>query len=295
MTRKPARPERRPFLAAALLALVALASPARAAPASLDTDAEMAAFAKRVQAYSSASLVRWTVVAPTRAEAEARIAAVVAMLPPGDRGLVKKLVALADPKAQGARAYISAQLGSTASGGSCSWQVWVSDPDLPTADGQAAMLPLASKDRIPVGPKATFRVGHFGLVQAKLYAFDETHPGAIRDLATVPDLDIPVPGDQREDHIVLAAARKPAPFMERIRSALASSQGERRDLGEENALGPLRENALGGSRGIGANIEAVPSSMIARKSTVVASAETKAPEAEEPLMETCLYALTPAR
>ena len=291
MIRKPVRPERRPLLAAALLALVALAGPARAAPASLDTDAEMAAFAKRVEAYSTASLVRWTVVAPTRAEAEARIAAIVSMLPPFDRGLAAKLVAQADPQAKGARAYISAQLGAVAPGGSCSWQVWVSDPDLPAQEGETAMLPLASKDRIPVGPNATFRVGHFGLVQSKLYAFDETHPGAIRDLATVPEVDIPVPRNAREDYVVLAAARKPAPFMERIKTALASTQGERRDLGQENAL---RERLLGAGRGIGANIEAVQSSMIVRKSTVVASADAKAPEAEEPLMETCLYTLTPS-
>ena len=38
-------------------------------------------------------------------------------------------------------------------------------------------------------------VGHFGLVQSKLYAFDETQPGAIRDLSTVQNADIPVPSE----------------------------------------------------------------------------------------------------
>src|SRR3954447_11985446 len=128
--RKSALPDLRPRkLLFALAALLALAAPARAAPASLDTDAEMNAFAERVRAFSDASLVRWTVVAPTRAEAEARIAAIVARLPPMDRGLASRLIAQGDGQAHGARAYLSPQIGSTASGGACSWQVWVSDPD----------------------------------------------------------------------------------------------------------------------------------------------------------------------
>jgi hypothetical protein len=294
MTHKPAPSNRRLFkLALGLAALLAFAAPARAAPAPLDTDAEMSAFAQRVRAYADASLVRWTVVAPTRAEAEARIAAIVAMMPPLDRGLASRLIAQGDGQAHGARAYVSPQIGVNSAGGACSWQVWVSDPDLPAAEGQTAMTPLAAHDRIPVGPKATFRVGHFGLVQSKLYAFDETHPGAIRDLATVPNVDIPVPGSVREDYIVLAAARKAAPFLEGVKTQLAASQGERRDLGPEYAL---RERLLGAGRGIGANIEAVPSSMIARKTTVAASARTQtAAEPDEGLMETCLYALTPAQ
>jgi len=47
------------------------------------------------------------------------------------------------------------------------------------------------------------------------------------------------------------------------------------------------------ARGIGANIEAVPASMIARKATTEAA--VKPPQArDDPLMETCLYALTPS-
>jgi hypothetical protein len=294
MTHKPAPFDRRlPKLVLAFAALLGLAGPARATPAPLDTEAEMSAFAERVRAYAEASLVRWTVVAPTRAEAEARIAAIVSKMPPLDRGLASRLIALGDGQAHGARAYVSPQIGLNGAGGACSWQVWVSDPDLPAAEGQTAMTPLAAHDRIPVGPKATFRVGHFGLVQSRLYAFDETHPGAIRDLATVSDVDIPVPQSVREDYIVLAAARKAAPFLEGVKTALASSQGERRDLGPEYAL---RERLLGAGRGIGANIEAVPSSMIARKTTIAASATTQAPaEPDDALMETCLYALTPSQ
>ncbi len=287
---KNAQPDRRVagFLVA-LAALCGLIAPARAAPASLDTEAEMNAFAERVRAYSDASLVRWTIVAPTKAEAEARISAIVAKLPPIERGLASRLIAQGDSQAHGAMAFVSPQIG--ASPGSCSWQVWVTDPDLPAPEGQTPVAPLASHDRMPVGPKATFRVGHFSLVQTKLYAFDETNPGAIRDLATVQNADIPVPKAGPEDYIVLAAARKAAPFLEGVKTALAASQGERQDLGPEYAL---RERLLGAGRGIGANIEVVPSSMIARKATVVASAKAQGQaEPEEALMETCLYALTP--
>ena len=274
----------------ALATLCAMSLPARAAPAPLDSDAEVAAFAERVRAYAGASLVRWTIVASTRAEAQAKIDAIVERLPPLDRGLASRLIAEAQPDARGAAAFVSPQIGSTG-GGACSWQVWVSDPSLPSSNGQAAMAPLASRDRMPVGPKATFRVGHFGLVQSKLYAFDETRPGAIRDLATVPDIDIPVPKSGPEDYIVLATARKAAPFLDGVKAALASSQGERRDLGPEYAL---RQRLLGAARGIGANIEAVPSSMIARKGTTEVAVNPPAAR-DDALMETCLYALIPAR
>ena len=54
-----------------------------------------------------------------------------------------------------------------------------------------------------------------------------------------------------------------------VKSQLAAAQGERRDLGPEFAL---RQRLLGAGRGIGANIEAVPNSMIARRSTTVPAA-----------------------
>jgi hypothetical protein len=289
MIPKPALPDRglRPLLLA-LAALCALSLPARAAPAPLDSDADLTAFAERVRAYADASLVRWTVVAPTRADAQAKIEAIVDRLPMLDRGLASRLIAEERPDAHGAVAFVSPQIGSTGAG-ACSWQVWVSDPALPSSDGQAAMVPLASRDRLPVGPKATFRVGHFGLVQSKLYAFDETRPGAIRDLATAPDIDIPVPKSGPEDYIVLATARKAAPFLDGVKAALATSQGERRDLGPEYAL---RQRLLGAARGIGANIEAVPSSMIARKATTEVAVKPSVGR-DDALMETCLYALTP--
>jgi hypothetical protein len=282
---RPDRPCRRLLLA--LAAVLGLAGVARAAPAPLATDADIAAFAERVRLYAGASLVRWTVVAPTRAEAEAKIAAIVARLAPSDRKLAARLVA--ESSADGpARAYVSPQLGVSGAS-ACSWQVWVADPTLPTADGETAMVPLAPRDRLPVSPKATFRVGHFGLVQSKLYAFDETRPGAIRDLATAADVDIPVPESGGDDYIMLATARTAAPFLDGVKAALAESQGARRELGPQFAL---RQRLLGAARGIGANIEAVPSSMIAPKAAKSASATAAR---ENPLMETCLYALTPTR
>ena len=286
MTQKPASRSRRAF--SALLVLLALTGAASAAPVALDSPADVAAFAERVRAYGSASLVRWTIVAPTRAAAEEKIAAILERLTPLERNLASRLIPQGGGEGRGVTAFVSPKMGSP--GGACAWQVWVSDPALPAADGQTAMVPLVSHDRLPVSPNATFRVGHFGLVQSKLYAFDETRPGAIRDLATVQNADIPVPASAGDDYIVLASARKSAPFLEGVKSALAAAQGERRDLGPDYAL---RARLLGAGRGIGANIEAVPSSMIARKSATEVAA--KAPESEpDALMETCLYALTPS-
>jgi hypothetical protein len=289
MTKAPA-PLKRLALAFALLA-----APAQAAPARLDSDSEIDAFAARVEAYANASLVRWTVLAPTHAAAQAKIDAIVAKLPADDRGLASRLIPQESPDAKGASAYVSPQIGASGSG-SCSWQVWVTDPALPTADDRVAAVPLAPRDRLPVSAQATFRVGHFGLVQSKLYAFDETDAGAVRDLAAAPT-DIPVPKDGGEDHVVLATARNAAPFLEDVKAALGASQGERRDLGQQYALrGKLyavRESQLGAARGIGANIEAVPSSMISAKTAKVAAAEPSA-KRDEALMETCLFALTPS-
>jgi len=271
-----------------LAALLALSPPVWAAPAPLDSEADVAAFAERVRAYAHASLVRWTIVAPTSAEAEARIAAVLDKLPPSEKALGRRLIPQGSAEAHGVSAVVSPQIGENG-GGACSWQVWVTDPALPAPEGQTAMAPLAAHDHMPVGPKATFRVGHFGLVQSRLYAFDETRPGAIRDLATVSEVDIPVPADGAPDYVVLAAARKPAPVLESVKTALAGSQGERKELGLQFAL---RERLLGAGRGIGANIEVVPSSMIVRKSDSPAATKS---DSDDGLMETCLYTLTPAR
>ena len=296
----PGRPRRRRAIAlllAALCAAVAFAAPARAAPLTLAGDSDFAAFADRLRAFADASRVRWVVAAKTRADAEAAVAALANRLAPVDRPLIgridaraladvaPKLVDSANPLAW----MIAAGDGQGAKPLACSWQVAVSDPAFPTVGDGPLAVSIAPNDRLPVGAAATFRVGHSGLLQSKLYAFDETRPGAIRDLATVADADIPVSVDPAGDTIVLAMARQTAPFLERVKSALAASDGERRELGREFAL---RDKLNGQGRGIGANIQLIPPSMLSAKKDVVATGEAK--PRPDPLMETCLYALTPA-
>jgi hypothetical protein len=296
----PRRHRRRRAIAlvlAALCAAAALAAPARAAPLTLASDADFAAFADRLRAFADASRVRWVVAAKTHADAQVAVAALANRLAPIDRPLVSRIDtrALADvaPKLAGAASplawMIAAGDGQGAKSLACSWQVAVSDPAFPTVGDAPLAVSLAPNDRLPVGAAATFRIGHSGLLQSKLYAFDETRPGAIRDLATVADADIPVTVDPAGDTIVLAMARQTAPFLERVKSALAASDGERRELGREFAL---RDKLNGQGRGIGANIQLIPPSMLSAKKDVVATGEAK--PRPDPLMETCLYALTPA-
>ena len=295
----PRRPRRVGAIVLALAALCAAAAlaPAGAAPLQLANDADFAAFASRLRAFADASRVRWVVAAKTRAEAEAAVAAVANRLPAIDSPLIGRIDvrAFADvaPKlADGAIPLawmIAAGEGQGPKPLACSWQVQVSDPAFPGLGDGPLAAPLAPNDRLPVSPTATFRVGHSGLLQSKLYAFDETRPGAIRDLATVADADIPVAADPAGDMIILAQARDTAPFLERLKSALAASDGARRDLGKEFAL---RDKLIGQGRGIGANIQLIPPGMLSAKKDVAATAEAK-PHAD-PLMETCLYALTPA-
>jgi len=284
-------------LLAAFCAVAAFAAPARAAPLALASDSDFAAFADRLRAFADASRVRWVVAGRTHADAEAAIAALANRLAPIDRPLISRVDAraLADiaPKLADSASPLAWMIAASDSQGAkplaCSWQVAVSDPAFPTVGESPLAVSLAPNDRLPVGAAATFRVGHSGLLQSKLYAFDETRPGAIRDLATVADADIPVAVDPAGDTIVLAMARETAPFLERVKSALAASDGERRDLGKEFAL---RDKLLGQRRGIGANIQLIPPSMLSAKKDVVATVESK--RRPDPLMETCLYALTPA-
>jgi hypothetical protein len=296
----PRRHRRRSAIAlvlAALCAAAALAAPARAAPLALASDADFAAFADRLRAFADASRVRWVVAAKTRADAQVAVAALANRLAPGDRPLISRVDAraLADvaPKLADAASPLAWMIAADDAQGAkalaCSWQVAVSDPAFPTLGDAPLAISLAPNDRLPVGAAATFRIGHSGLLQSKLYAFDETKPGAIRDLATVADADIPVTVDPAGDTIVLAMARQTAPFLERVKAALAASDGERRELGREFAL---RDKLNGQGRGIGANIQVIPPSMLSAKKDVVATADTK--PRPDPLMETCLFALTPA-
>lgn len=315
MTRTPVRPDapapagarRRARLswlrrvaafAGVVLAAAALPAASKAAPLTLKDDSAIAAFADRVRAYSSANRVRWIVAARTQAEAEAAVAALANHLGPSDHYLLSRVKAqtLADAApdlaaASAPIAWIAPQFGAPAGAPACSWQVWVSDPNFPSLGDSPLAVPLTPNDRLPVGASATFRVGHSGLLQSKLYAFDETRPGAIRDLATVPDADIPVSASPEGETIFLAMARETAPFLESLKSALAASDGQRRDLGKDYAL---RDKLLGQGRGIGANIQIVPPGMIAPKTEATLTADAK-PRLDRggPLMETCLFALTP--
>ena len=305
MMRAPVRldaPRRLRRVSAIVLALAALCAaaalaPAGAAPLPLANGADVAAFVSRLRAFADASRVRWVVAAKTRADAEATVAAVANRLAPIDRPLIGRIDvrAFADvaPKLADGPSPLAWMIatgeGQGAKSLACSWQVQVSDPAFPGLGDAPLAAPLAPNDRLPVSPTATFRVGHSGLLQSKLYAFDETRPGAIRDLATVADADIPVAADPAGDTIILAQARETTPFLERLKSALAASDGARRDLGKEFAL---RDKLIGQGRGIGANIQLIPPGMLSAKKDAAATAEAK-PHAD-PLMETCLYALTPA-
>jgi hypothetical protein len=298
--RRRPRLDLRPLAFAAGLSLAfvgALASEvATAAPADLASETDVVSFTGLIKAYSAASRVRWVVAAPTLAEANSALANVALHLPPADHALLQRVSAqtFADNPdlPAGSRAavgWLAPQTGQSSSNSACSWQVWVADPAAPSAGAGPVYVPLAPNDRIPVSAGATFRISYAGLLQSKIYAFGETRPGAIRDLSAAPDVNIPVAGGENET-ILLAMSRQPAPFLEGIRSALAASGGQRRELGKEYAL---RDNLLGRGRGIGANIQLVaPNMVLAKGATAVAS--ESAPSRSNDVMESCIYSLTPA-
>ncbi len=273
------------------------AASAEAAPARLSSDADISAFASLVKAYSGASRVGWVVAAPSLAEADAVVANIGLHLAPADQGLLQRVkpesAADAPSVAEAARgpvAWLEPQFARAAGGPACSWQVWVADPAAPSPDQGPANIPLAPGDRLPVASAATFRVAFAGLLQSKVYALGETKPGAIRDLATVPDVNIPVAAGETET-ILLAISRQPAPVLESIRVALASSAGRRIELGPDHAL---RENLLGRGRGIGANIQLVGPNMVVAKAAASKPAVADADGRAGDLIETCTFVLTPA-
>jgi hypothetical protein len=298
---------RRALRALAGVAAIAAASVAShaafAAPAVLANDSDVAAFAARLKAFAGASRVRWSLAASSKADAEALLANIGLHMASEDRGLLArvKTQSFADnpdipPGASIPIAWMAPQTGQAPATAACSWQVWVTDPSFPSLALGGVSVPLAPNDRLPVGADATFRVGYTGLLQSKLYAFDETQPGAIRDLASAPDVNIPVAAGAGGETILLAMARQPAPFLEGIRTALAASAGQRRDLGKEYAL---REN-LSRARSIGANIQLVtPSMVIARDETKRSPKPDAIARAGDQhsgeLMETCLFSLTRAQ
>jgi len=284
----------RTFAAIALaVAACSFADGASARPLSLDNETDRAAFLERLREFRDASRVRWVIAAPNRADALAELARIETELSPSERDLATRITAQTLDASQGAgiRAWMQPQLGGSGPANTCSWQVWVTDPAFPGPSQEAVSAPLAPNDRLPVGPSATFRVGHTGLLQSRLYAFGETRAGAIRDLATAPDVNVPVATETGGETILLATSREATPFLEGVKSALADSQGRRVDLGPKYAL---RDKVIGKSRGIGANIQAIPQNMIADASSPTI---TKTPARDEPpagtLLETCAYVLLP--
>jgi hypothetical protein len=298
MSRKPVKSA---TLTALALAFAFIGSSANSTPLRLSSDADFAAFAARMKYYSGASRVRWNISARTRSEADAVVARLGFQLDPADRFLLARASAYSfeeTPGLEGAPrepiASMAPLVGQSQSGQACSWQVWVTDPAFPSAGDNPVSVPLAPSDKLPVSGAATFRVGHAGLLQSHLYAFDETKPGAIRDLATVNNVNIPVAAGPENETVLLASSRGAAPYFEGVKKALAASGGERRDLGRQLAL---RDNLLGTGRGIGANIQPVGPNMVVAKNDVSA----KPPAAAEPvadsgagaLIETCQYTLIP--
>ncbi len=291
MNPMPVRPSRL-ALSAALLCLAALA-PARAEPLALKTDAGIAAFRDALVAYRGATQVRWIVAARSHAEAEAAIAGLSLALKEADQGLLTRIVAGAfDPTQtpqvrEGPIAFVAPAPEAPPAG--CSWSVRVTDPALPSLGGAPAQIALAIGDSAPVGPAATFRLDHSGVAQAKLYAFGETRPGAIRDLSAAPDTNIPVAKGGDGETLLLATARRPAPFYENLKAALAPANGERKELG---AVQGFNAGGLLASRAIGVGIAAIPNTMIVDKPK--SPEPVKAADSGE-LLETCRYTLTQAR
>jgi len=198
----------------------------------------------------------------------------------------------ASPAATAPTAWMQPTLNSSASAPKCAWQVWVADPAIPGPDEAPVMTPLSPNDRVPVSAAATFRVGHAGLLQSRLYAFGETQPGALRDLATAPDVNLPVANEPSGETIVLATSREPTPFLEGLKSALSDSRGERRDLGARYSL---RDKVAGKDRGIGANIQAIPQTMIAEPAAQATASTVAADLGATVLLETCVYQMSPRR
>jgi hypothetical protein len=283
--------------------LACAGAPALGAPMRLSSDADFTAFAARVKSYASASRVRWNVSAKSRGEANAVIARLGFLLDPADRFLLARTSAFSFDETPGLGAVpdepvasMSPLVGQAPSGPACSWQVWVTDPAFPSAGDNPVSVPLAPFDKLPVSAAATFRVGHAGLLQSHLYAFDETRPGAIRDLAIANNVNISVAAGPEHETLLLASSRGPAPYFEGVKRALSGSNGERRDLGRQLAL---RDNLLGAGRGIGANIQPVGPNMVVAKNEAGGKASSAAsdPAADAnggALIETCQYTLIPA-
>jgi len=290
MTPRPVLPD---FARATLAALfIVAAGGAGARPLDLSSDAGVSTLARWLVDYRAVAHAHWVIAAPDRATAEAKRAALSARLDPIDRDLLARVDMETSSAATTPTAWMQPTLNSSNPAPKCAWQVWVADPAIPGPDEAPVMTPLAPNDRIPVSTAATFRVGHAGLLQSRLYAFGETQPGALRDLATAPDVNLPVVGEANGETIVLATSREPAPFLEGLKSALSDSRGERRDLGARYSL---RDKVAGNDRGIGANIQAIPQTMIAEPTAQKTAPAAATDLSGAALLETCVYQMSPRR
>ena len=293
MTRVPAPIDLVPALGA--LALGFGLGCAQAEPLALTSDAGVAAFAADLAAYRDATQVRWVVAARSHAEAESIIARLSLTMKPSDENLLNRVSAESvDPTdlpqvAQGPVAYVEARADAPIS--NCSWRVTVTDPLLPSRGAKPSEIGLVPDDAVPVGPTATFRLEHAGILQAKLYAFGETRPGAIRDLAAVADVNIPVAKPAAPELLLLVTARNPSALYDALKAALASAKGERRDLGPGQSL---VGQGLVAARGISAGIATIPDVMIAPKAKTKDFGKVAAAARSEDL-ETCRYRLSPAK
>lgn len=286
---------RLPRIAALIVALAA--SPiAHADPVTIETRADLDRLAELVLAYKDATRVRWVIEAADTALRTEILDGLADRLGPVGSGLLERVTAAGAGPATGATARL--EITPPPARG-CSWRVTVSDPAAPSRAGETIAIPIERGDIIPTSPDATFEVGFAGPLQSTLYAFAETSPGAIRDLAASPAIAIPVSVEDGET-LVLVRARRPIPFLDRVRDGLADLSGKRGDLGRNAALAERFRNA---GRGIGANIQLVdPGMIVAELNEPAEPPPAPAPVAgpedgvdvarADDLVETCLYTVT---
>jgi hypothetical protein len=263
------------------------------------SSADLETLGARIQAYAGASQVRWVVAAKTVAEAGDLIARLGQELGASGRATLAHVELRALGAGIGgdqARAWLEPQIGQQKSDASCAWQVWIFDQDAPTEAAGPAALPAAPGDRFPVGRSATFRVGFTGLIQSQVYAFGETKPGVVRDLAKAGDVNIAVSPDGASETLLLVKARQAVPMFEAVKARLDEA-ARNNPPGQRVALGPslaLEDGLLGKRRGIGSNVQVVKPGMIVRNmaaSKPAAGAEASTSPASDDFVETCMLTL----
>lgn len=264
--------------------------PAGAEPLVVDGKAGVDRLARLVDAYAGAARVRWVVSTPDAASRAVVLKQLADRVGPD---LVERIRAEAGPADAPVSAWVETAQAPAKT--DCSWQVTLTDPSLPSPGEAPVPIALSKGDRLPASGDARFEVGFSGPLQSTLYAFAETAPGAIRDLAAAPDIAISVEPAAAET-LVLVRARRPVPWLDQIKTGLAATPGERASLGEDYALA---SRFSGRSRGIGALIQLMDPTMVVASADVPAQPAPPARKADEPkvadadLLETCLYTLTP--